>query len=88
MVDDFNFRVTCLHDFTCPEAHFSQVSSCALYEFFGFFSPLLFHFRDVRHKVRNHIGRDIPANWLNYVQDPNLHPLCPKLFGNCSHCDL
>jgi hypothetical protein len=85
IVNDPALRVTLFHDFTCLKARFSQVSSCALHEFFGFFSPLLFHLCDVRDKVRNHVHRDITANWLDYVQHSNLCPFGPKLFGNCLH---
>jgi len=85
MVNDPRLRVTLFHDFTCLKAHFSQVSYCALDEFFRFFSPLLFHLCDVRDKVRNHVDRDITADWFDYVQHSNLRPFCPELFDNCLH---
>ena len=85
MVDDFDFRVALFHDLICPEACFSQLSSCTLNEFFGLFSPLLLHFRDVTHKVRNHVNGDITANWLDYVQHSNQRPFAPELLGDCPH---
>jgi len=85
MVDDFDFRVTLFHDLTCSKAYFSQLSICALNEFFGFFAPLLFHFRDVGHKVRNQVNGDISANWLDYVQHSNLRPFGPELPGDSAH---
>ncbi len=88
IVNDPGLRVTLFHDFTCFKAHFSQVSSCALDECFGFFSPFPFHLCDVGNKARNHVNRDITADWFDYMQHSNLRSFCPELFGNCLHGDL
>ncbi len=88
VVKDPRFRVTLFHDFTCFEARFPEMSGCGFHKYFGFFSSLLFHFRDVRHKVRNHAGREINANWLDYMQYPNLRPCGAELFGNCLYSRL
>ncbi len=85
MVDDFDFGFTHFYDFCCLEPNLSQESCGALHEFFSFLSSFLFHFGDVRHKVRNHVNGDIAANWFDDMQNSNRSPFASELSGDCPH---